>query len=132
MMKAKMVLAALGVASLASLASLGRVTAADAQVIDLSGEFTCVRNCLAGPDGGPPALAYVTQNGWDLNLVNEAGVPSRAWVDWPGHIWAERWQEGAIYSPDGLTIQFDRGTVWQRYVALPPPPPVRYRRHRVR
>jgi len=126
MTKAKMVLAALGVASLAS---LGSVTAADAQVIDLSGEFTCVRNCLAGPDGGPPALAYVTQNGWDLNLVNEAGVPSRAWVDLQGHIWAERWQEGAIYSPDGLTIQFDRGSVWQRYFP-PPPQPVRYRHRR--
>jgi len=26
--------------------------------------------------------AYVTQNGWDLNVVNEAGEPSRAWMDW--------------------------------------------------
>lgn len=129
MTKTMMVLAALGVASLAG---LGSVTAADAQVIDLSGEYTCVRNCLAGPDGGPPALAYVTQNGWDLNLVNEAGMPSRAWVDWPGHIWANRWQEGAIYSPDGMTIQFDRGSVWQRYVALPPPPPPVRHRHRRR
>ena len=66
--------------------------------------------------------AYVTQNGWDLNLVNEIGQPSRAWIDYPGHIWAQYWNEGAIYSPDGFTIQFDNGTVWQRFV--PPPPPV--------
>ena len=38
-------------------------------------------------------------------------MPSRAWVDWPGHIWAQSWNEGAIFSPDGMTIQFDRGTV---------------------
>src|SRR5262249_11524597 len=37
-----------------------------------------------------------------------------AWIDWPGHIWADRWNQGAVYSPDGATIQFDRGTVWQR------------------
>ena len=34
---------------------------------------------------------------------------------------------GAIYSPDGMTIQFDRGTVWQRAIDLPPPPPPRRR-----
>jgi hypothetical protein len=28
--------------------------------------------------------------GWDMNLVNEAGLPSRAWVDYPGHLWAEK------------------------------------------
>ncbi|HML07056.1 MAG TPA: hypothetical protein VK430_02865 [Xanthobacteraceae bacterium] len=86
-------------------------------MLNLSGEFRCVQGCAVGP----PALAYVTQNGWELNLVNEAGDPSRAWIDWPGHIWAERWNEGAIYSPDGLTIQFDRGTVWQRVVEVPVP-----------
>lgn len=106
----------------AALATTAVVTGANAQVLDLSGDFRCVQGCVMGP----PALAHVTQNGWQLNLVNEAGDPSRAWIDWPGHIWAERWNEGAIYSQDGLTIQFDRGTVWQRVVeapALPPPPP---------
>jgi hypothetical protein len=87
------------------------------QVLNLSGQFRCVQDC-AGP--GP---AYVTQNGWDLNLVNEVGQPSRAWIDWPGHIWAEYWNEGAVYSPDGMTIQFDRGSVWVRNLAPPPPPP---------
>jgi hypothetical protein len=60
--------------------------------------------------------AFVTQYGWELNLVNEVGQPVRAWVDWPGHIWVEQWSQGAIYSPDGMAIQFDRGTVWQRDV----------------
>ncbi len=44
------------------------------------------------------------------------------WIDWPGHIWAQNWNEDAIYSADGLTIQFDRGKVWQRVVLLSGPP----------
>jgi hypothetical protein len=81
---------------------------------NLSGQFRCVQGCLA------PGPAYVTQNGWDLNLVNEVGQPSRAWVDWPGHIWAQ-----SVYSPDGMVIQFDRGSVWVRNVGPPFPPPRR-------
>jgi hypothetical protein len=98
-----------------------------AQDVNLSGRFQCVQGCVA-QEGD---LAFVTQNGWDLNLVNEVGVSSRAWIDWPGHIWAERWGEGAIYSPDGMTIQFDRGTVWQRYVpvVMPPSAQRRVRKH---
>jgi hypothetical protein len=42
-------------------------TEASAQGVNLSGPYQCVVNC-AGP--GP---ATVTQNGWDLNLVNEIG-----------------------------------------------------------
>jgi hypothetical protein len=86
---------------------------AQAQVINLSGQFQCVQGCQG------PGLAYVTQNGWELNLVNEVGQPSRAWIDYPGHIWAQYWHEGAVYSPDGMTMQFDNGSVWQRFV--PPP-----------
>jgi hypothetical protein len=118
--------------SLAVLLGAAALTAADAPdasaqpVINLTGEFQCVKQCVAGP----PALAYVTQAGWQLNLVNEAGVGSRAWIDYPGHIWAEAWNEGAIYSPDGMTIQFDRGTVWERVVASPVSPPPSPRRHR--
>jgi hypothetical protein len=97
-----------------ALAALGAMAATDAsaQEVNLSGPYQCVVNC-AGP--GP---ATVTQNSWDLNLVNEIGVPSRAWVDWPGHIWAQSWNQGGIYSPDGTTIQFDRGTVWRRMIIL--------------
>ena len=83
----------------------------------LSGQFQCIAGCagVAGP-------AFVTQNGWDLNLVNEIGQPSRAWIDWPGHIWVQSWNEGAVYSADGMTIQFDNGTVWARNVILVVPP----------
>ena len=88
--------------------------AAPGQVLNLSGQFLCVEGCAAGQ----PGLAFVTQNGWDLNLVNELGQPTRAWVDWPGHIWALNWNEGAVYSPDGMTIQFDSGTVWRRNIEL--------------
>ena len=86
------------------------VSDASAQVYDLSGPYQCIRNCAG------PGTAFVTQNGWELNLVNEVGQPSRAWVDWPGHIWAQYWNEGALYSPDGMTIQFDNGSIWQRIV----------------
>jgi hypothetical protein len=84
----------------------------------LSGQFQCIAGC-AGGSAGP---AFVTQNGWDLNLVNEIGQPSRAWIDWPGHIWVQGWNEGAIYSTDGMTIQFDNGTVWAKSVILVVPP----------
>jgi len=100
--------------------SAALVTAsAHAQSVNLSGPWQCVALC-GGPPGG---FAYITQNGWDLNLVNEAGIPSRAWIDYPGHIWVQRANEGAIYSPDGFALQFDRGTLWQRAPLVPPPPP---------
>jgi hypothetical protein len=72
--------------------------------------------CRDGLVGQP---AFITQNGWNLNLLNEAGEPSRAWLDWSGHIWAEGWNQGAIFSPDGMVVQFDRGTIWQRDIATP-------------
>ena len=81
-----------------------------AQVINLNGWWQCVAQCF-GPPGG---VAYITQNGWDLNIANAAGVASRAWIDYPGHIWVHWSKQGAIYSPDGFTLQFDNGTVWQR------------------
>jgi len=95
------------IAALTAACALG-VTHASAQALNLSGPYRCVVDCA----GTAPAV--VTQNGWDINLVNEVGIPSRAWVDWPGHIWVQSWNEGAIYSPDGMTIQFDRGSVWRR------------------
>jgi UbiD family decarboxylase len=73
--------------------------------------------------GFETAPVYVTQNGWNLNVVDEAGDSSRAWVDWPGHIWVPNWNEGAIFSTDGVTIHFDRGRIWQRAVEVEPPPP---------
>jgi hypothetical protein len=98
---------------------------AEAQYINLSGQYQCVQACRG------PGAAFVTQNRWELNLVNEVGQPSRAWIDYPGHIWAQYWDIGAVYSPDGLMIQFDNGSVWQRVVLVPvpppPPPPLRSR-----
>lgn len=93
-------------------------------VLDLSGQFRCVQGCDAGLVSQP---AYVSQRGWELRLVNEAGVPARAWIDRPGHIWVQSWDEGAVYSADGMTIWFRRGTVWQRdlgqwTVPVAPPP----------
>jgi hypothetical protein len=93
-------------------------TDASAQGVNLSGQWQCVQLCL----GPPGALAYITQYGWQLNVLNDAGQPSRGWVDYPGRIWLESANQGAIYSPDGFTLQFDGGTVWQRAPELPPPP----------
>jgi hypothetical protein len=104
------------IASALALTAALVATAASAQGVNLSGRFLCVQLCEQSLEGQP---AFITQNGWNLNLLNEAGEPSRAWVDWVGHIWVDRWNEGAIYSPDGMTVQFDRGTVWQRDVGEP-------------
>ena len=93
-------------------------TDASAQVqgVNLNGTYRCVSACL----GAPGSFAFITQNGRELNVVNDAGIPSRAWVDYPGRIWVAQANQGAIYSPDGITIQFDNGTIWQRPLALPP------------
>jgi len=98
-------------------------TAASAQSADLSGRYNCIAMCRG------ELQPYITQNGPELNVVTEAGVPSRAWPDWnfPNtRIWVEMVGQSAVYTPDGLVIQFDGGTVWRR--DLPPPPPVVRRR----
>jgi hypothetical protein len=100
-------------------------TGASAQGVNLTGRWVCVELCTPGLQG---QFAFITQNGWELNVVNDAGEASRAWVDYPGRLWIQRANQGAIYSPDGMNIQFDRGTVWQRAIELPPPPPPRKRR----
>lgn len=100
---------------LAALAGLTATAASAQPVLDLSGTYRCVQNCVG------PNPAYVTQNGWDLNLTNESGLPAKAWIDHPGHIWIEDWHQGAMYSPDGLTIQLDNGSVWERFVPAAPP-----------
>jgi len=89
---------------------------AAAQDVNLNGPYQCLKACAAA---APGQFAFVTQYGRELNVVNEAGIGSRAWIDYPGRIWVERAHEGAIYSPDGTTIQFDSGTLWHR---TPPPP----------
>jgi hypothetical protein len=112
--------------SVSAISFLAVLTAAPAvlaqNLVNLSGRYFCVRGCLIGAPAQP---AYITQNGWDMNIVNDVGISSRAWIDWPGHIWIPNFHEGAIYSPDGMVIQFDHGTVWQRDLGLPPSPPRR-------
>lgn len=112
----------IGFLAAAALLAVAASTETSAQVLDLSGPYRCVQGCIEGLIDQP---AFITQRGWDLSLVNEAGMPSRAWIDRPGHIWVDSAHEGAIYSVDGMTIQFDRGTVWQRNLAaLTPVVPV--------
>jgi hypothetical protein len=95
-------------------------TEASAQMGNISGRYICVENCRGVPGG----LAYVTQSGRDLNFVDESGSSSRAWFDWynPNKVWVDGWDQNVLISPSGTTLQFDRGTVWQRAVELPPPP----------
>jgi hypothetical protein len=96
---------------------------ASAQSINLTGTYRCIQDCRDGNLGAP---AFVTQNGDQLNLVTETGDPYRAWPDVTApnsRIWIEARNEGAVYSPDGLRIQFDDGRVWQRDFGPPPPPP---------
>ncbi len=108
-------------------AGLGVLTsgAASAQSINITGQFACVVGCRDGLVGN---LTYITQNGGQFDLVNEVGQPARAWPDWnapDSRIWVDAWNEGAVYSPDGMTVQFDDGTIWRRVLAPPPPPPYR-------
>ena len=37
-------------------------------------------------------------------MLSEAGIPSRAWINYPGRVWVESANEGAIYAPDGSHI----------------------------
>ena len=100
-------------------------TPVSAQSVDLTGKYRCIEVCRMGLMGGP---AFITQNGPQLNLLNEAGQASRAWPDWYApatRIWVESYDYGAVYSADGMLIQFDNGTIWQRYVPPPPPPVLR-------
>jgi hypothetical protein len=97
---------------------------AAAQTANLSGAYRCVEACRDGMVGHP---AFITQNGDELNLVNEVGQPSRAWPDWSApnrRIWADAWDVSAVYSPDGMTLQFDNGTIWARDLGPAAPPAV--------
>ena len=100
-------------------------SAASAQsTINLTGNYRCIQDCRDGYLGAP---AFVTQNGDTLNLVTETGESYRAWPDVTApmsRIWVDVRNESAVYSPDGMRIQFDDGRVWQRDIGPPPPPGV--------
>jgi hypothetical protein len=104
---------------------------ASAQSINLTGTYRCIQDCRDGNLGAP---AFVTQNGDSLNLVTETGDSYRAWPDVTApnsRIWVDVRNESAVYSPDGLRIQFDDGRVWERDFGPPPPPPGVVRRRHV-
>src|SRR6476620_8578081 len=109
---------------IAGLVAAFAASAASAHYVDLTGRYNCTAMCRG------EVQPYITQHGPGLNVVTEAGLPSRAWPDWnfpATRIWVEMMGQSAVYTPDGMTIQFDGGTVWQRDLP-PPPPPVRRRR----
>jgi hypothetical protein len=103
---------------------------ASAQSVNLTGNYRCIQNCRDGSVGAP---AFVTQNWNQLNLVTETGESFRAWPDVTApasRIWIDARNESAVYSPDGMRIQFDDGRVWQRDLGPLPPPPGNWRRAR--
>lgn len=58
-------------------------TQASAQGVNLTGRYVCVAMCTPGLQG---QFAFITQNGSELNLVNDAGEASRGWINQPGRI----------------------------------------------
>jgi len=74
------------ISAVGALAAALIATGASAQVegINLTGQYKCIAACAGDGD------AFITQNGWQLNVTSDAGVPSRAWVDYPGRIWVEQ------------------------------------------
>ncbi|MBV9984063.1 hypothetical protein [Bradyrhizobium sp.] len=103
-------------AAVAALATTG----ASAQSANLTGTYRCIQMCRDGMIGAP---AYITQNGSNFNLVTETGESYRAWPDWSApesRIWIDARDESAVYSPDGIRIQFDDGRVWQRVIGPAP------------
>jgi hypothetical protein len=105
------------VAVIVSLGAEARAQAVGTQsrVLNLSGVYRCVRACVGRHS------ANIAQVGWELHLTNEIGQPGKAYIDWPGHIVVQSWNEGAVYSPDGFTIQFDSGAVWVLICPTPTP-----------
>jgi len=84
-------------------------------VPNLSGVYRCVHNCQG------VRLVHIAQSGRELGVTNGTGQSSTAWINWPGHIWSQSLNEGAVYSPDGFTIQFDGGMVWVLVEPTPAP-----------
>ena len=113
------------VGAIAGVAVACAASGASAQPLNLTGNYVCVQMCRGGNVGFP---AYVTQNGDTMNLVTETGESFKAWPDWSApdsRIWIDARDESAVYSPDGMRIQFDDGRVWQRDIGPPPPLVVR-------
>jgi len=102
------------------IAAAGPGGASAQSIVSLTGTYRCMQGCVAGYENRP---AFITQNGAAINLVSEAGVSAQAWPDMfspTSRIWIEALRQGAVFSPSGTIIQFDRGAVWRR-VAEPTP-----------
>jgi hypothetical protein len=52
-------------------------TEASAQGVNLTGRYRCMEGCVAPVPG---QFAFITQNGWELNMVNEAGHREPGWI----------------------------------------------------
>src|ERR1700751_5227809 len=65
------------VASFFALGLMSSPALADLHYANLTGHYICMKNC----QGMPGHSAYVTQNGWDLNLLTETNQPVRASTD---------------------------------------------------
>ena len=87
---------------------------ASAQGVDLTGRYLCVQMCREGLVGQP---AFVTQNGREMNLLNEAGEPSRAWVDWAGRTLGAELERRRDLFP---RRHADSVRPWHRLAARPP------------
>jgi hypothetical protein len=61
---------------------LAFVGTASAQDVNLTGRYRCVQGCVA-QEGD---FAQATQHGWDLDLMNEAGVSANAWISAGAHL----------------------------------------------
>lgn len=95
--------------SLACLLAFGAVDAS-AQSINLTGRYRCAVACPAGYTGAP---AFITQNGWAVNVLTETGVAGRGGME-GGRFWVPAFNQGAVFSPNGRTIQWDSGKIWRR------------------
>ncbi|HVY59363.1 MAG TPA: hypothetical protein VHA77_16050 [Xanthobacteraceae bacterium] len=83
--------------------------------INVDGVYRCVHLCRPGYEG---LRAFIGQSGTDVNLVSEAGNAATGYIEYPSRIWVDKWDQGAMISPDGTKIQFDNGTVWVREVPV--------------
>ena len=100
--------------------AVGGATAASAATVNLTGTYRCIEACRDGMIGAP---TFVTQNGDSVSLTTETGATYHAWPDWnapASRLWIDAKDESAVYSPDGMRIQFDDGRVWQRDIGPPP------------
>ena len=67
--------------SITMLAVAVAMFATDAMAQDglLTGRYRCIQLCRPGFELAP---AYVTQNGGEINIVDEAGIAARGSLDW--------------------------------------------------